>query len=164
MNIKKVLVIGAGTMGRGIAQWFAQQDVEVELIDAVSEMAQKSLTMIHTSWKKLESKGKFSQAQIKGYKKCLTISTIEDHSTDCDLVIEAIIENEKIKRELFLKLDQNMKAECILASNTSSIPITTIARDLSAARKKKTIGLHFFNPATIMKLVEVIKTTWSDDQ
>ena len=163
MNIEKVLVIGAGTMGRGIAQWFAQRQVKVELIDNVEEMATKSKNMIFDSWEKLSKKGKFTEEQIKEFQKCFTISTIENHSTDADLVIEAIIEDKSIKEELFLKLDKNMKPECILASNTSSIPITSIARNLSKERKKRTLGLHFFNPATIMKLVEVIKTPWTDN-
>lgn len=160
MEVNKVLVIGAGTMGRGIAQWFSQQSIKVELIDNVSEMAHKSKTLIHESWDKLALKNKFSDSQISEFKKCLHITSIEDHSTDADLVIEAIIEDKKIKEELFLKLDKHMKPECILASNTSSIPITSIARNLSSERKKRTLGLHFFNPAPIMKLVEIIKTPW----
>jgi 3-hydroxybutyryl-CoA dehydrogenase len=162
MQINKVLVIGAGTMGRGIAQWFAQQEVEVRLTDVVSEMAEKSRAMIHESWSKLEEKGKFKAEQVNSYKNCLNVVAMEELPSDCDLVIEAIIEDERIKRELFLKLDQTMQKSCILASNTSSIPITTIARDLTSERKAKTLGLHFFNPATIMKLVEIINTNWTD--
>ncbi len=163
MKIEKVLIIGAGTMGRGIAQWFAQQEIETELIDHVFEMAQKSQKLIHESWEKLQTKGKFEVDQINRFKNNLHISSVEEHCTDADLVIEAIIEDKKIKEELFLKLDKHMKAQCILASNTSSIPITSIARNLSEDRKKQTLGLHFFNPATIMKLVEVIETPWSDE-
>lgn len=164
MEIKNVLVIGAGTMGRGIAQWFAQQGVKVELIDAVYEMANKSQDLIHQSWDKLGQKGKFNTDELNAFKSNLTIKELSNHSTDADLVIEAIIEDENIKRDLFQKLDLNMKESCIIASNTSSIPITTLARDLKEERKKKTLGLHFFNPATIMKLVEIIETPWTDKE
>ncbi len=162
MKLNKVLVIGAGTMGRGIAQWFAQAGLKVELIDVVEEMCSKSLKIIHDSWDLLETKGKFEKDQINNFKNNLSISTIEHHSNDADLVIEAIIEDQRIKEELFVKLDQNMQPNCILASNTSSIPITTLARSLSKDRQKRMLGLHFFNPATIMKLVEIIKTPWVD--
>ncbi len=164
MDINKVLVIGAGTMGRGIAQWFAQAGCEVELTDNVEEMGIKSLKMIHDSWDKLQSKGKFTEDQIKEFKNSIKSCAMSDFAKDADLVIEAIIEDQRIKEELFLNLDKHMKDECILASNTSSIPITTLARSLSKERQKKTMGLHFFNPATIMKLVEIIKTPWVDKE
>ena len=163
MIIKKVLVIGAGTMGRGIAQWFAQQEVHVELVDVVQEMAEKAQSEIHESWHKLQEKGKFTKEQVDAFKMCLLVFDKESYSAHNDLVIEAIVEDEKIKRELFLKLDKQMQSNCIFASNTSSIPITTIARDLSEKRKQRTLGLHFFNPAPVMKLVEVIKTNWTDN-
>lgn len=164
MEINKVLVVGSGTMGRGIAQWFAQQGVNVELIDAVFEVALSAQETIHHSWHKLLDKGKFSASEVEAFKKNLKPVEMSEHSHDCDLVIEAIIENLDIKRELFQKIDLNMKEECIIASNTSSIPITTLARDLSEMRKKRTLGLHFFNPAPIMKLVEIIQTPWLDKQ
>lgn len=164
MEINKVLVVGSGTMGRGIAQWFAQQGVNVELIDAVFEVALSAQETIHHSWHKLLEKGKFSASEVEAFKKNLKPVEMSEHSHDCDLVIEAIIENLDIKRELFQKIDLNMKEECIIASNTSSIPITTLARDLSEKRKKRTLGLHFFNPAPIMKLVEIIQTPWLDKQ
>lgn len=164
MEIKKVLIVGAGTMGRGIAQWFAQQGVKVELVDAVFEVALAAQELANASWDKLHAKAKFNDKEIASFKSNLTPVEISEHSNDCDLVIEAIIENVDIKRELFQKIDMNMKKECIIASNTSSIPITTLARELSQERKTKTIGLHFFNPAPIMKLVEIIETTWTDKQ
>jgi len=164
MEIKKVLVIGSGTMGRGIAQWFAQQGVQVELIDAVFEVSLSAQEIIHKSWAKLLEKGKFNKDEISAFKSNLNAVEMSEHSNDCDLVIEAIIENLDIKRDLFQKIDTHMKEECIIASNTSSIPITTLARDLSEKRKHRTVGLHFFNPATIMKLVEIIETPWSDKE
>lgn len=164
MEINKVLVIGAGTMGRGIAQWFAQQGVKVELVDAVFEVAQSAQDLVHQSWEKLQAKGKFDDKEVEAFKRNLKPVDMSEHSNDCDLVIEAIIENIQIKKDLFQKIDTHMKPECIIASNTSSIPITTLARDLGENRKRKTLGLHFFNPATIMKLVEIIETPWSDKE
>ncbi|EQC43822.1 3-hydroxyacyl-CoA dehydrogenase NAD-binding domain-containing protein [Bacteriovorax sp. Seq25_V] len=164
MEINKVLIIGAGTMGRGIAQWFAQQGVIVELTDAVSEMAIKSQKMIADSLNTLKAKGKFTEAQVTATLNNLKVVDLENYSTDSDLVIEAIIEDLKIKTDLFLKLDKTMSKHTVLASNTSSIPITTLARNLSKGRQEKTLGLHFFNPATIMKLVEIIETPWSSKE
>ena len=163
MIVKKALVIGAGTMGKGIAQWFAQQEIHVELVDVVHEMAEKAQAEVHQDWERLQEKGKFTNHQINAFKMCLHATEMEHASPYNDLVIEAIIEDEKIKRELFVSLDKRMNSNCVFASNTSSIPITKIACDLSDDRKRRTLGLHFFNPAPVMKLVEVIKTNWVDD-
>lgn len=160
MDIKSVLVIGAGTMGRGIAQWFAQHGVSVELVDQHLEMAQASGDLIHSSWDKLLAKDKFDQSEVQSFKKNLTIVEMSDHKIDHDLVIEAIVENLEIKKKVFARLDEIMSEHTILSSNTSSIPITKMAKDLSKSRKEKFLGLHFFNPATIMKLVEIIETPW----
>ncbi len=161
MNIKSVLVIGAGTMGRGIAQWFSQHGVRVELVDQHLEMAQASGDLIYSSWDKLASKGKFDAQEIAAFKKNLNIVEMEKHQIDHDLVIEAIVENLEIKKKVFARLDEIMSKETILSSNTSSIPITKMAKDLSKDRRESFLGLHFFNPATIMKLVEIIETPWS---
>ncbi|MBK27064.1 MAG: 3-hydroxybutyryl-CoA dehydrogenase [Halobacteriovorax sp.] len=157
MNLNLVTIIGAGTMGRGIAQWFAQCGVRVELTDANSEALQTGLDLVHSSWKKLEQKGKFSASEVSGFKENLKAVALSELSTSSDLVIEAIIENLEIKHKVFLDLDKRMGPKTILASNTSSIPITELATPLSKDRKARFLGLHFFNPATIMKLVEVIK-------
>ena len=162
MELKKVAILGAGTMGRGIAQWFAQIGVQVELGDAFPEAASKSRELIHESWDKLEKKGKFSSEQVKQFKASLYVTGIEEYSKDSDLLIEAIIEDPKIKREVFQKFDYYFNKETIFASNTSSIPINSMAKELSGDRKKRFLGLHFFNPATIMKLVEIIESHWSD--
>ncbi len=164
MNFKKIVVIGAGTMGSGIAQWFAQQNCFVELVDNSEEQLKKALSGIHLSWGKLLEKNKLTPAQVDQYKKFLTINSIERVSRDTDLVVEAIIENLDIKKDLFQKLDQYFAPHTILSSNTSSFPISLMAEAVSKERKNRFLGLHFFNPATIMKLVEVIKGEHTDDQ
>lgn len=157
MNLNLITIIGAGTMGQGIAQWFAQQGLQVELSDTNLTARKNALSSIHKSWDKLLTKGKFTSSQISQFKKSLSIKELDALSKKSDLVIEAIVENLEIKNSVFSKLDSYMDEHTILASNTSSIPITNLAACLSEARKKNFLGLHFFNPATIMKLVEVIK-------
>lgn len=161
MNLNKVAVLGAGTMGAGIAQWFAQAGCSVELADAQEEQLDRAQTNIHTSWDKLLSKGKFSAEQVNGFKS--NLKTVDEFSKDCDLFVEAIIESLDIKVQVFQKLAYHFEDKTILASNTSSIPIDAMARELPENRKSKFLGLHFFNPAPIMKLVEVVKGYWSDE-
>jgi len=156
MKIEKVIVIGAGTMGQGIAQWFAQQNIATEMVDQNHEFAKKSLDKIHQSFDKLEASGKLKKSDVENFKKILTVKSFEDIDSKADLVIEAIIEDLPAKKKLFADLDSKMSSETVIASNTSSFPITLMAQGLSPERKKNFLGLHFFNPATIMKLVEVI--------
>lgn len=162
MNLKKIVVIGAGTMGSGIAQWFAQQMCDVELVDNSSLQMEKALQSIHSSWDSLVQKNKLIKADAEKMKTHLSLKSLETISPDADLVIEAIIENLEIKKDLFKKLDAHFKEHTILASNTSSFPIELMAEAVSTNRKSRFLGLHFFNPATIMKLVEVIKGKDSD--
>jgi 3-hydroxybutyryl-CoA dehydrogenase len=164
MDIKKVVVIGAGTMGSGIAQWFTQQMCSVELVDNSQEQLLKSLQSIHLSWDKLLEKNKLSLEKITEMKRSLFIKSLDEVSKDADLVIEAIIENLDVKKDLFKKLDNHFSSQTILSSNTSSFPIELMATAVSSERKKRFVGLHFFNPATIMKLVEVIKAKDSDEK
>lgn len=153
MNLQKIVVIGAGTMGSGIAQWFAQQMCSVELVDNSEAQLQKALKDIQTSWDKLAEKGKLSN--VSELKKQLEVKMLDQVSKNADLVVEAIIENLEIKKDLFKKLDEYFEPHTILSSNTSSFPIHLMAE--AVKRKDRFVGLHFFNPATIMKLVEVIK-------
>ena len=158
--LTKVAVLGAGTMGSGIAQWFTQCGMNVELSDNSPEALSIALEKIHISWDKLAAKGKFTEDQVKKFKKDLT--TQEQFSKDCDLMIEAIVERLDVKVDVFQKMSAHFDEKTVLATNTSSIPIDAIARELPTTRKPKFIGLHFFNPATIMKLVEVVAGHWSD--
>ena len=162
MPLKSVLVIGAGTMGRGIAQWFAQQGLKVELLDNNEDVTKSAIESVNNSWKKLEAKGKFDSKQIKIFSDNISATTWEDFNRDCSLVVEAIVENLEIKTKVFKKLDELCSSSTVLASNTSSIPISSLAKELSVERREKFIGLHFFNPAPIMKLVEIIKGQWSN--
>ena len=154
-GFSKVAIIGAGQMGHGIAQVCASHGLTVTLVDINSDTLEKAQANITKSLTKLEEKGRLKDGFTKDsiLSKLSFSSKIED-TKDCDLVIEAIIENEKIKLDLFKKLDEVTKKDCVLASNTSSIPITRIAS--ATNRPDKVIGMHFMNPVPIMKLVEVI--------
>jgi 3-hydroxybutyryl-CoA dehydrogenase len=160
MNLNKVVVIGAGTMGSGIAQWFTQIGCIVELVDNSEVQLQKALKEIHLSWDKLVEKGKLKSSEA--LKLNLSFTSLDKVSKDADLVIEAIIENLEIKKDLFRKLDAYFEAHTILSSNTSSFPIHLMAEAVGPQRRSRFVGLHFFNPATIMKLVEVIRSEESD--
>jgi 3-hydroxybutyryl-CoA dehydrogenase len=164
MNLQKIVIIGAGTMGSGIAQWFAQQMCSVELVDNSEEQLKKALAGIHSSWEKLVEKEKLTSCQVNQMKKLFEIKSLDQVSRNSDLVIEAIIENLDIKKDLFKKLDAYFSPHTIIASNTSSFPISDMAQAVSPERKTRFIGLHFFNPATIMKLVEVIKGEETDSK
>lgn len=157
MKLERIVIIGAGTMGSGIAQWFAQQMCFVELVDSSQDQLKKALSSIHSSWDKLVEKEKLTSCKAEQMKKLLEVKVLEEVSLNADLVIEAIIENLDIKKDLFSKLDKKFAAHTILASNTSSFPIALMVEAVSIERRSKFLGLHFFNPATIMKLVEVIK-------
>jgi 3-hydroxybutyryl-CoA dehydrogenase len=162
MNLRKIAVIGAGTMGAGIAQWFMQQNIEVYLVDTNQDFLKSSGEKIFQNIDSLLQKNKITTDDAKSYKLKLHLSTLQNISKDVDMVIEAIIENLEVKRKLFLDLDQLVDQKTIFASNTSSLPITEIASILPEARKNKFIGIHFFNPATIMKLVEIINGVETD--
>ena len=156
MELKKVIVIGTGTMGQGIAQWFLQQHLDVEMVDNNYEFAKKSHTKILNQLDTLAVRGKLTSDEITLFKPRLKVVTLENVDPTADLVVEAIIEDLEVKKDLFKKLDELMNNKTIIASNTSSFPITELGKNLSGTRKPNFLGLHFFNPATIMKLVEVI--------
>ncbi len=162
MKVEKIVVIGAGTMGSGIAQWFTQQFCSVELVDNSTDQLSKAINSIHTSWDKLVEKGKLTQEDVHKMKSLLKAGKLGSVNKDADLVIEAIIENLEIKKNLFRDLDNYFSDHTILSSNTSSFPIELMADAVKVSRRSRFLGLHFFNPATIMKLVEVIKGKDSD--
>lgn len=156
-DIKQVVVLGAGTMGRGIAQWLAQQHIRVELVDAKLSVATEAHKKVMLSWEKLKTKGKFTQEQIDKFADHIFPIEASDCERESDLLIEAIVEKLEIKQQVLRELDQEMDENCIFASNTSSFPISEMAQALSPQRQNRFLGLHFFNPAPIMKLVEVVK-------
>ncbi|MCR4843335.1 MAG: 3-hydroxybutyryl-CoA dehydrogenase [Eubacterium sp.] len=147
-------VIGAGTMGSGIAQAFAQCDKveKVYLCDIKQEFADGGFGKVKKNLERSVSKGRMDQAAADAILAKFSCG-LNDICTDADLIVEAALENMQIKRDLFKQLDeQSVKEDCILASNTSSMSITEIGEGI----KHPTIGMHFFNPAPVMKLVEVI--------
>ena len=158
----KICVIGTGTMGSGIVQAFAQAGVPVLMKSRSEASNQKAVAKITKSLAKLVEKGKVTEE----YKNSVlgNIKTTAEYSdlADCDLIIEAAVETMELKRELFAQLDQICKPEAILASNTSSLSITEIAGCTS--RPEQVIGMHFFNPAPVMKLVELIKGQRTSDE
>lgn len=148
----KVGVIGAGTMGAGIAQAFAQTEgFTVALCDINNEFAANGKNKIAKGFEKRIAKGKMEQAEADRVLAAITTGT-KEICADCDLVIEAAIENMEIKKQTFKELDAICKPEAIFATNTSSLSITEIGAGLNRAM----IGMHFFNPAPVMKLVEII--------
>ena len=153
--MKKIFVLGAGTMGSGIVQAFAAKGCEVIVRDIKDEFVQRGLDNINKSLSKLVAKGKMEEAKKEEILSRISGTTDMKAAADCDLVVEAAIENMKIKKEIFAELDQICKPETILASNTSSLSITEV--ESATKRADKVIGMHFFNPAPVMKLVEVIR-------
>ena len=148
----KVGIIGAGTMGAGIAQAFAQTEgFTVILCDINNEFAANGKNKIAKGFEKRIAKGKMEQAEADAILGRITTGT-KEICTDCDLVIEAAIENMEIKKQTFKELDEICKADAIFATNTSSLSIT----EIGAGLKRPMIGMHFFNPAPVMKLVEII--------
>ncbi len=152
-SIKKVGIAGAGAMGAGIAQIFAQANFEVVLFDVNAEQLDNAKAEIEMNLAGAVSKNKISEADKNAALARISFSS-DVNSLKADLIIEAIVEKLEMKRELFQKLTEINSAETILATNTSSIPVTRIAKGIS--NPQRVVGMHFFNPAHLMKLVEVI--------
>lgn len=160
--MKKISIIGAGTMGTDIAQVFARKGFDVFIRDISDEIIGKSAAKLGKSLGRLVEKGKLTAEDKQDILDRIKFTTQLDESADADVVIEAIIEKVEIKKELFKALDSLCKEETIFATNTSSISITDLASSVS--RRDKFIGMHFFNPATIMKLVELIRGIETSDE
>jgi 3-hydroxybutyryl-CoA dehydrogenase len=160
-GFRKVGVVGAGQMGNGIAQVCATQGLEVSLFDIDSKQLERARHSIETSLQKLASKGKI-EAKPQDVVQRLTFSQDLHSLQDVDLVVEAVVENEEIKTRLLKQLDEIVQESTILASNTSSIPITRLAA--ATNRPQLVIGMHFMNPVPVMKLVEVIPAMTTDSQ
>ena len=158
----KIFVLGAGTMGAGIAQAFAAKGFEVILRDIKDEFVDRGLAGINKNLSKLVAKEKITEAEKEDILCRLTGTTDIRLAEDCDLVIEAAVENMQIKKQIFAELDEVCKEDTILATNTSSLSITEVAS--ATKRPHKVIGMHFFNPAPVMKLVEVIKGMTTDQE
>lgn len=163
-ELSRGVVIGAGTMGSGIAQAWAQAGLEVALYDLNREATERAKQSIEASLQKLASKNKIEASeaglilgriQATGELECLR---------EADVVIEVIVEQLGPKIELFQKLDQSCPAHTLLLSNTSSLSVTDMANATGAERRSRIAGMHFFNPVPLMKLVEVVRTPFTSDQ
>ncbi len=160
--MSKVCVIGAGTMGAGIAQAFASKGFQVVLRDIQQEFVDRGLAGIQKNLDRLVSKEKLSQAQADDIRSKLIGSVDIQDAADCDLIVEAAVENMEIKKRIFAELDAVCQESTIFATNTSSLSITEVAA--ATNRPDKVIGMHFFNPAPIMKLVEIIRGITTSDE
>lgn len=155
MNVHQLFIVGAGQMGSGIAQVAIQSGFNVYLHDIKEEFVQRGFKNIEKNLQKSVDKGRLSAAEKEACLKRLILTTRLEDGAQADLVIEAVSEDVNLKKQIFAQLDQFCKPETIIASNTSSISITEIAS--STKRPDKVIGMHFFNPVPVMKLLEITR-------
>jgi 3-hydroxybutyryl-CoA dehydrogenase len=162
MEIKKIAVIGGGTMGNGIAHVFAMKEFNVSLVDLNEELLDRSFATITKNLDRQIKKEIITEADKEQILNRISkISGVEKTPKDTDLVIEAVFENKQVKLDIFNKLNPIIKADSIFASNTSSISITELS---TASRPDKFIGMHFMNPVPMMKLVEIIRGYSTSDE
>lgn len=162
MTLQNILIVGAGQMGSGIAQVAAASGFNIFLNDIKQEYIDKGLKSIEKNLAKMAEKGKFSAGEKESiFSRIKGEMAMKEAAAKADFVIEAVIENFDIKKEIFIILDSNCPGHTILASNTSSLPITQIAA--VTKRPAKVIGMHFFNPVQVMKLVEIIMGLATDN-
>ncbi|SFE84123.1 3-hydroxybutyryl-CoA dehydrogenase [Bacillus sp. OV194] len=162
MNVKTIMVIGAGQMGSGIAQVCAMANYKVFLHDIKEEFVQKGLDSISRQLSRQVEKGRMAAEEREAVLERLHPSTSIQNAADADLVIEAVVENMDVKTQMFKMLDEMAPEHAILASNTSSLPITEIAA--VTKRPERVIGMHFMNPVPVMKLVEIIRGLQTSDE
>src|SRR5688500_17454464 len=161
-EIKKVGVLACGLMGSGIAQVAAAAGYEVISREVEQRFLDKGRSGMEKSLGKIVEKGKMTAEDRDAALGRMKMTTSLDDLADCDIVIEAIIENVDVKRETYAQLDKIVKPDAIFASNTSSLTITELS--MATARPKQFVGLHFFNPVPMMKLVEVVRTILTSDE
>jgi len=162
MAIRKVGVVGCGLMGGGVAQTCAQSGYETVVLEVNQQLLDKGIKRIHGAWDTLASKGKLGQGQVDEYRARLHGTLEMADFANCDLVIEAILENMEEKLRLFSALDHIVKPEALLLTNTSSLNVTQMGA--VTKRPNKVCGIHFFNPAPVMKLVEIVKTISTSEE
>ncbi len=164
-DIKVIGVVGAGVMGHGIAQVAARSGYEVIMVDISEDILKKALELIESGpfgLKRLVEKGKMSEEEAKKCMERIKTSTSLESLKDADFIIEAVPENPELKKKIFGELDKICKPETIFASNTSGIMISDLAT--AVERKDKFIGMHWFNPAPVMKLIEIIRGALTSDE
>ncbi|HEV2706173.1 MAG TPA: 3-hydroxybutyryl-CoA dehydrogenase [Pyrinomonadaceae bacterium] len=164
MEIRKVGVLGCGLMGSGIAQTAASAGFEVMVREVEMSLCEKGFVGIEKSLAKFAEKGSITADQQREIRGRLRGTTELEDLADCDIIVEAIIENLDLKRETYKRLDEICPPETIFASNTSSLSITEMMTATRPARQKRFVGLHFFNPVPVMKLVEVVRTILTDEE
>jgi len=162
MEIRRIMVIGAGFMGSGIAQVMAAAGLEVVLQDITDELVSKGMGAIKKNLTGHVAKGKLSEADKEAIIRRITPTTELAAAKECNLIIEAIIENKQAKMDLYRQLEELCPPQVIFASNTSSIPITELAT--ATKRPDRIVGMHFFSPAPVMKLVEIIRGLKTSDE
>src|SRR3989440_9038185 len=162
MAIRKVGIVGCGLMGGGIAQTCTQSGYETVVREVNQELLDKGMARIYAAWDMMAGKGKLSQDQVDENRRRLHGTLNMEDFADCDLVIEAVIENMEEKLRLFPALDHIVKPEGLLLTNTSSLNVTQMC--VVTKRPDRVCGLHFFNPAPVMKLVEVVRTFSTSDE
>lgn len=163
MDIKKVAVIGGGTMGNGIAHVFAMNSIPVNLAETNQKLADEALSTIEKNLDRMVRKEKIDAGKkVQTLESISAFTSAEDAVSDVDLVIEAVPENFELKKKVFAAVDEAAPGRAILASNTSSISITKIGA--ATSRPEKCIGMHFFNPVPVMKLVEIVKGLETSDE
>lgn len=162
MSIQKILVIGAGQMGSGIAQVCAQAGFDVKLNDREQQFYERGIQTITKNLSRNVEKGRMTEDEKQSVLNKITMSLSLADANDVDLVIEAAVENMEIKQSIFKQLDEITPAHTILATNTSSLPITEIAA--ATNRPEQVIGMHFMNPVPVMKLVEIIRGLATSDE
>lgn len=162
MTVSEIMVVGAGFMGAGIAQVGSQAGYSIKLYDISQEAIDKGIASINKILSKNVEKGKLAQADKDAILARITPSLSLEDAKNSDLVIEAVLENADLKKSIFQQLDAICKPECILATNTSSIPITQLAA--AVKRADKFIGMHFFSPVPVMKLCEIIRGIKTSDE
>ena len=162
MAIGKVGIVGCGLMGAGIAQACAQSGYETIVREVNQQLLDKGLARITSAWDMMASKGKLTEAQVEENRARLHGTLDLADFADCDLVIEAVIENMEEKLRLFPALDNMLKPEALILTNTSSLNVTQMGA--VTKRPDKVCGLHFFNPAPVMKLVEIVRTISTSDE
>jgi 3-hydroxybutyryl-CoA dehydrogenase len=162
MAIRKIGVVGCGLMGGGVAQTCAQSGYETVVLEVNQQLLDKGIQRIHGAWDTLASKGKLGQGQVDEYRARLHGTLEMADFANCDLVIEAVLENMEEKLRLFPALDHIVKPEALLLTNTSSLNVTQMGA--VTKRPDKVCGIHFFNPVPVMKLVEIVKTISTSEE
>ena len=160
-SIQKVGIIGAGTMGGGISMNFATAGFDVIIVENNAEALEKGLSVVRANYQRSADKGRFPQAQVEARMALLKGASSLEELSNCDLIIEAVFENMDLKCQIFSALDQIAKPSAILATNTSSLDIDEIAS--ATSRPQDVIGLHFFSPANVMKLLEIVRAEKTAD-